>query len=223
MTDIKALADAIAKAGDDPRIRLRQGVIQTVNANGSANVTIAGSTTVISNIHVASHACPLPGASCFLLTDGRDWIIMATLAPYGPAYAQMRQNAAQSIANSSFAALDWTTRADTMSAGMTIGNSGFTCVVPGLYDVNFSAVFAANATGQRHAYIQHNGATEFAGFSTNAPGTGDICRMNVTCVIKLAIGDTVNGVMYQSSGGALSTQIGTGANILRATWLGPAA
>lgn len=221
--DIKDLVAAMGSIAPDSRFRLRQGVIQSVAADGTVTVTIGGSTTSVSGIAVASHTCPIPGASCWLATDGRDWIVQATLAPTGPAWATMRQNAAQSIATGSFVAMNWTTRTETASAGMTLDNAGFIVVVPGLYQVNFAATFAANATGQRHAMIYHNGTVEVHGYSTNAVAGSDVCRMNVSTVVKCAIGDTINGVIYQSSGAALNTTIGAGHNILRATWVGPAA
>lgn len=219
MSDLRELVNAIKSAAPDAPFRIRQGVVQSVQANGTCTIAIGGSTTAVAGISYASTICPIPGKSVWLATDGRDWFVMATMAPNGNAYGAMRQSVAQSIATTAFTELDWTNRTDTTANGITLGANGFTCIVPGLYQVNFGAVLAANNTGQRHAYIVHNGTNEFAGFSTNAPGTGDLCRINVHVMLKLAAGDTVNGVVYQSSGAALNTQIGSGANILRAVWI----
>lgn len=149
--------------------------------------------------------------------------VMSTLAPYGPAYGSMRQNAAQSIGNGAFTDLNWATRTETTAIGITLGSGGFTIIVPGLYAVTVSATFVANATGQRHLNLIHNGTTEIQGFSTNAVTGSDLCRMTTASTFKCGVGDTINATVFQSSGGNLNTHIAVGANVLRAVWVGPAA
>lgn len=223
MTDLNSLVSAISAAAPDAPIRLRQGVITAVAADSTCTVTIGGGTTTVAGVKVASSCCPIPNSTCWIATDGRDMFVLDTLAPAGPAYGSMRQNAAQAIANNAFTEMNWTTRTDTNATGITITNSGFTCVVPGLYTVTASATFAANATGQRHMNLVHNGTTEIQGYSTDAPTGGDLCRMTTASTFKLAATDTVSVNIYQSSGANLNTNIGVGHNILRAVWVGPAA
>lgn len=220
---IKDLVAALADSAPAAPFKLRQGTIVSVQGTNTCTVTIGGSATQVANVHYDSSVCPIPNATCWLATDGRDWFVLSTLAPNGPAYASMRQSVAQSIPTASFTALNWTNRTETTATGMTIGNSGFTCIVPGLYTVSVAATFAANATGQRHLIITKNGTNEVQGYSTNAPTGSDICRMGIASTFALAIGDTVNATVYQSSGGALNTQIAAGHNILRAVWIGPTA
>lgn len=217
---IKDLVAALADSAPAAPVRLRQGVIVSVQANSTCTVKIGGSTVSIPNVHYDSSVCPIPNATCWLTTDGRDWWVLSTLAPSGPAFASMRQSVAQSIPTGAFTALDWTNRTETTSIGMTLGNNGFTCVVPGLYTVSVAASFAANSTGQRHLVITHNAVNEVQGYSTNAP-TGDICRMSIASTFALAIGDTVNATVYQSSGAAVNTTVGAGHTLLRAVWIGP--
>lgn len=222
MIDIKGLVEAIATTTPDAPFRIRQGVIVSVQAT-TVTVTIGGSTTQIANVRYDSSVCPIPNSTCWLATDGRDWFVLSTLAPAGPAFASMRQSSAQSIPTGAFTALNWTNRTETTSNGMTLGNDGFTCVVPGLYTVSVAATFAANATGQRHLIITRNGSNEVQGYSTNAPTGSDVCRMSIASTFALAIGDTVNANLYQSSGGALNTTVGVGHTLLRAVWIGPGA
>lgn len=223
MMDLSTLVDALAAAGPDAPVRFRRGSIIAVAADGSCTITVAGGTAQVAGVKVASGCCPVPGASCWIATDGRDMYVMDTLAPNGPAYGSMRQNAAQTIGTGAFTAISWTTRTETTATGVTLGSNGITCTVPGLYTVSVSVTLAANATGQRHLVITHNGANEVQGYSTNAPAGSDICRMGIASTFKLALGDVVNAEVYQSSGGNLATQIAAGHNIIRAVWVGPAA
>lgn len=222
MTDVRALVEALASTAPEAPLRLRQGVIQSVQGS-SVTVTVGGSTTALSGVHYASHACPIPGATCWLATDGRDWMVFATLAPNGPAYGSMRQNAAQSIPDSTWREYNFGTRTDTVSNGVTLGSNGLTIVVPGLYQVTASADFAANSTGQRHSRLVVNGSAAIEGTGGDRAAGGDIMRLRADGILKLAAGDVVNVSVYQSSTAALNTSIGAGTGILRATWLGPTA
>lgn len=223
MNDLNALVNAIAEAGDPSPVRLRRGNVVSVQADGTCTVTIAGGSAQVSGVKVSASCCPIPNAGCWLATDGRDLFVLSTLAPYGPAYGSMRQSSAQTIGTGSFTAIDWTNRTETTSTGITLGATGITCVVPGLYRVECGITFAANATGNRHMYLTLNGSATFHGYGTPTPTSSDLARMNVSTTMKLAIGDVVNAAVYQSSGGNLATNIGAGHNVLRATWAGPSA
>lgn len=222
MTDFHALVSAISETGTDAKLRLRQGVIQSVASDGTATVTIGGSATSISGIKVASSVCPIPGATCFLATDGRDWFVLATLAPAGPAYGTMRKGATQSIPTSTFTELTWATRTDTQAVGTTLGSTGITVIVPGLYNVTANITLDANTTGNRVARILKNGLIEYQGNSMVAPGS-TICRMSTGGIIKCAIGDVLNVEVWQNTGANLATDLNTGSNRITATWVGPVA
>ncbi|HEU5451878.1 MAG TPA: right-handed parallel beta-helix repeat-containing protein [Terriglobales bacterium] len=81
--------------------------------------------------------------------------------------------------------------------------------------VSASLDFAANATGVRQMFLQHNGANLF-GFpaaTINAVSVGDTIVSGVSTVLSVATGDTFNVQAYQNSGGNLN--VSTGYN----TWL----
>ena len=222
---ISALASELTPGGpggDTPTLRFRQGAIVSVQANGTATVTIGGDTTQLAGVKVASCVCPVPGASCWLAVDGRDLFVIATLAPAGPAWGTMRQSAAQAIGNAAFTAYSWANRTEITVRGVTATNSGLEVLVPGLYSITASPALAANATGQRHSQLTVNGTVVAQGASTPAPST-QIARLNASTIVKLAIGDVVNVTVYQNSGGSLNTDTGPGAGTLTVTWLGPAA
>lgn len=222
MNELKDLVSAIKTAAPDAPVRFRQGKIVSVQANGTATVTIGGSSTEIPSTKVASGVCPVPGATCWLATDGRDLMVFATLAPTGPAWGTMRQSVAQAIPTGSFTAMAWANRADVVTHGVTATNTGLQVLVPGIYSITASPALAANATGNRHSQITVNGTVAAQGASVGSLST-QIARLNVSTILKLAINDVVNVTVYQNSGANLNTDTGAGTGTLAVTWLGPAA
>lgn len=90
-------------------------------------------------------------------------------------------------------------------------NTRFTCQVPGLYVAQCTAAFASNSANMRGSRILKNGASivqGFTGFQQTA--TSDVCT--VTCPLtpfQLAVGDYLEGLAIQLSGGSLNTVIRT--------------
>lgn len=209
-------------------VNLVQGVIVSCEADYTCTVTIGGSSTQVAGVKVASHVCPVPGATCWILVNGRDMWVTETLAPAGPAYGSMRKSTAQTVAGATWTALTWGSRTDTKANGITLGSSGMTVVVPGIYSLNLTAAFedAGDTTWPAwsiYATIEINGTT-VAGSGGPAPGTATfMSRTNVAATAALAVGDVVGANVYQNSGGNLSTNVSDGYNVLRATWLGPLA
>lgn len=222
MTDMNELAAEIVRASSNAPLRLRQGVISTVNSDGTANVTVAGSSTVLTSIAVASHVCPVPGTTVFLATDGRDWFIISSLSPAGNAWGAMRQSVAQSVATGTWTAMSWANRTDTAARGVTLGSAGLTCVVPGLYQITGAAAFPSNATGQRHMVLTVNATNVIHGTGGNAAAGGDISRLRADGLYRLSVGDVVNFELFQTSTVSLNTQVGAGYGMLRMVWISPA-
>ncbi|MDE2100154.1 MAG: hypothetical protein KGL39_23060 [Patescibacteria group bacterium] len=75
---VAALAAALT--GKSSGVSLRQGVIISAAADGTATVTISGGTTQFAGVKVASHITPTPGTTCWLAVDGKDAFVIATLA-----------------------------------------------------------------------------------------------------------------------------------------------
>ncbi len=223
MSVMKDLVTAISQSAPAAPFRLRQGTIVSVAANGSATVTIAGSATQIAGVKVASHVCPIPGSTVFLATDGRDMFVHSAIAPAGPAFATMRKSTAQTIGTGAFEALAWGSRTDTVSNGITLGSTGMTIVVPGIYSINCAANFVGNNTGNRHAQIVKNGSVITQGTTVGTMTGTQVARLHADAILKLAIGDVINASVYQNSGAGLATDVGAGSNVLTALWIGPSA
>lgn len=208
-----------ALVSPDARLRLRQGVIATANADSTIDVMVAGSATVVPGVRCASDVCPVPGSTVWLATDGRDLFAAATLAPTSPAWATMRKATTQTVGTSTWTALTWGSRVDEDSSGLTIGPNGLTVVAPGLYHVVGAVAWATNTTGNRYAQVVVN---DIAMVNAGATATTVTSRTLVSAIVKCAIGDVINLAGYQSSGGNLATDVGTGSCVLMAVWLGPA-
>lgn len=206
-----------------PIIALKQVQIGTVNAAGQVTLVLPGGQVTESDVAVASNVCPIPGTTAWCMTDGVDWWVMSTLVPAGPAFGTMRKNAQQSISNNSWTTVTWGSVIEESAYGVTQDATGFTAVVPGVYQVSGSfSIDSFGTSGEFYVRLTKNG-TAFAAGGTRAPSTvTNAVRVNVSHTVKLAANDVITAELYQSSGGAKSTNIAAGANCMSVVWLGPA-
>ena len=80
--DIHRIAEIVkgaSPAGSRPAIRLRQGTVETVNLDGTVDITLAGSETVIAGVACFDHVTPEAGHGIWLITDGVDLIGLGTI------------------------------------------------------------------------------------------------------------------------------------------------
>lgn len=75
--DIHRIAELVA--GPRQSLRLRQGTVENDNGDGTVDVTIAGSETVVSGVKCMDHVTPQEGHGIWLLTDGVDVIAIGTI------------------------------------------------------------------------------------------------------------------------------------------------
>ena len=87
-----------------------------------------------------------------------------------------------------------------------VNNSRFT--VPangaGLYVMTAGVEIAANATGRRELSFRVNGATFIASARDSTPSASHATRLTVATEYRLAVGDYVEAMIFQNSGGNLS-------------------
>jgi len=74
----------------------------------------------------------------------------------------------------------------------------------GTYDIGGHVQFAANATGYRELQLRVNGTTTIATNRVMNLGAGDATRVTIHTSYLLAVGDYVELLVVQSSGGALN-------------------
>lgn len=151
--------------------------------------------------------------------DVENWLL-------APAILQIRQSTLQSIGNSSGpgTALTYTSE-DVDSTGMhstSSNTSRATSVYAGWYWFGGSVGFAANATGQRGAIANVNGAAITAsGYSAYLDATGSgICIVPFkNILVFLNVGDYFEWFAVQLSGGSLNTSVSANnQSIMTAVW-----
>lgn len=215
MSDIAALADAFKT--DPSGIRLRQGTIVSVQADGTATVTIGGSTVAVSGVRVDASCCPKAGAAVWIIVDekGRIVEVLGHQTPHGPAYCELIRSATQQLLDSTYTSVAFTAEnADTH--GMHAANStDIVIVVPGIYHFSGYISWPNSTVGSRTGRIVAGGATLTAD-KTEAFNGSHWNTMDATA--KLAQGTVVTMDGLQNTGGALSIS----AARLTACWLGPA-
>lgn len=82
-------------------------------------------------------------------------------------------------------------------------NSRITFTTAGIYIITFNCAFAANATGDRSAFIRKNGQDFIAMSQKHAFATQE-CGMSVTVHEMFEVGEFVEAIAKQDSGGALN-------------------
>lgn len=116
-----------------------------------------------------------------------------------------------------------TERFDTNTMHDTVTNNGrITFNTAGLYVVSFSGSWAAVAGGIRVFELWLNGlTTKLAGWLDSPPSATDARAATITTLWKMAAGDYVQALAYQTSGGALNV-VGTGNTFpeFSAVWVG---
>lgn len=129
----------------------------------------------------------------------------------------------QSIGNATFTAVTFNSeRFDTDGMHSTSVNTArVTAATAGIYQITGHLVFASGS-GTRNARIRLNGVTSIAEQET--PVTTATRAVTVTCLYELAVGDYVELLAYQDSGGALNI-LGNGTvpnygSELSAVWVG---
>jgi hypothetical protein len=78
-----------------------------------------------------------------------------------------------------------------------------TCRTPGKYTIFYTLFFASNSTGYRYCYVRLNGATAL-NFDTRSALSGQATALSGSTEYQLAIGDYVEVMVLQTSGGSLN-------------------
>lgn len=129
-----------------------------------------------------------------------------------PPIMELRQQVVQSIPNSAFTAVTFTTE-DVDSSGMhstSVNTSRATAVYPGWYQETGSTAFAVNATGSRGSSYYINGATQNSVQSLHQTvgASHNHREVAVTKMVFMNVSDYVELMTFQASGGALNSIAG---------------
>lgn len=123
----------------------------------------------------------------------------------GTGYHARVTGAAQSIANSMPAAITFNaTRWDTNTFFAVANPTRLTFNKAGTYLIGFNVGFAQNGTGERLAWIRLNGTTNIGGSLRFASNPNGFTVLNGAITWQFNVGDYIELLVEQSSGGALS-------------------
>ena len=211
--DMQQLVDALLRATGGTQLNIRQGRIESVEADGTVTVTIGGGTEPVAGVKVASSCCPIPGAGCWLTVGDRTAMVLATLAPVTPANLVLVRSSGQSIASGSFAAITWSTDA-VDNAGMWTSGPTATVVVPGNYLFTADVTWPASVTGIRWLRLVLDGLASAE--DVRAPVNTDQ-TITLAWTQMCSLGDTISLEVKQDTGSPVSISRAS----LAAVWLGP--
>jgi hypothetical protein len=148
------------------------------------------------------------------------WQLGVDMAFLGAPSVRTYRSTAQAITNSTDTALTFNTnRWDDLPSGLTgpqhstsSNTNRLTCKSPGKYIIFGNVVWAGSAAGSRTLYARLNGSQLLDSDSKSNDGT-NVVRMDVSTVYELSVGDYVELVVFQDSGGGLNviTEGGAGA------------
>jgi hypothetical protein len=130
-------------------------------------------------------------------------------AKYAP-QARVYNSAALTLANATatpitFNSERWDLGTSTEQHSTSANTSRLTCRTPGLYAIVGHLEYAANAVGFRSAAIQLNGAA-FVGIQHITAATASI--VSVSTQYRLVVGDYIELIGRQNSGGNLNVTVG---------------
>ena len=221
------LADAIENSGPAPKFRRRMGTVSAINTNYTINVTVAGSTTVLSNVKYFAHYAPKVGSQVWLDTDGRDWIAVGAIAGSGgqvPSCKVFRTADLSVATGSAYTTVPWQTT-DFDPWGMWSSGAATNVVAPisGRYLVTAQIEWTGNATSYRGASLRVNGSntSNFAFVQNDSSGTA-LFSHSISSVRAAQAGDYFQLLVRQNSGAALAMSGTTVAEShMTVTYLGP--
>lgn len=120
--------------------------------------------------------------------------------------ARVYRTTGQSIPSATFTAISFDTERYDQDALWDVANpTRLTCTRAGIYLIVGAVIYATGATGQRQTGIRLNGATFLAAVNGGvAVATTIFPCHNPTTICQLAVGNYVELVAYQDSGGAVN-------------------
>lgn len=143
-----------------------------------------------------------------------------------PPMCRVYANASQTIGNGADTAVTWDQEhVDTDGMHSTsVNTSRITMATAGVYLVTAAVAWDINGTGYRYLNIRHNGSQKIG--MTDAPAAaGDYILQTASAIYSFSVGEYVEAVVYQNSGGNVNllqnTALGVNAGPhLSAAWLG---
>lgn len=199
------LAQVIAAKPEDGW-RYVQGTVVSIQAY-SITVTLAGGTANVAGVKYLGHEPPVTGAGVWLISNGKDLLAVGSTAAAGRSLApHAHRTSTLSVANSTDTTVTWQ---DATGNGLGWWSAGtnptrVTVRAAGRYVASCFSRWAGNGTGYRTAEIRLNGSTIIGRGAQISAAAGAPTQFSVVSPpLDLAIGDYVELIVWQNSGGAL--------------------
>lgn len=131
---------------------------------------------------------------------------------FAPPYCRIRRTgAAQTINNTTTTALQFDNETEDVGGihDNAVNNTRMTAPAggAGVWEFGVNAEVAANATGRRELSLRVNGSVFIASVSDPSPSGTNVSRLHLTTFYRLAVGDYVEAVLWQNSGGGLNISV----------------
>lgn len=199
-------------------------VLRYIDDDG-LTVELGAGTAITELDDVPDVNAPTPSNGDVLTWDSTpgEWVSAAPASPSAPTFvgARVRHSANQAISTATDTALSMDSERYDSDAFHDTSTNNTRLTVPsgkgGKYHIGGNILFNANATGSRYAMIRLNGSTVIARSQDISASGSYGARINLSCDYALAVGDYVELVVNQDSGGNLDSV--AGANYAPEFWL----
>lgn len=222
--DLLGLADSLNPEGDGDRpASIHTATVTALNADGTVDVEWSDGT--IPAVDVLAGAPVTVGGSVQLLTRPERPLVLGQPGAAGspPRASIFRANNLNINSGThtlvGLGGINYT-------AGMTHTGSALSVDTPGLYLVTWSVIWDGTAPGGYLAGIRVNGSGISTGivdeFQFAHPGGSIRPEMQVSAIVPVTVGDTIEGWVLQNTGGAVAVIAADNRPRLDAHWLSPA-
>lgn len=190
-------------------LRLRQGLVMTVNSDNTIDVQIAGDTNTLPKVKFLGNVAPLPGYSIWIITNGSDMLALgsissstanATLAP--TATRSTNQSITQNVETK---VIFDAANGDYWGCWSSGSPTRLTVPVTGRYMVTATFAFAADNQGIRQGTIILNNTTNLVVNNRSAISNSiDTHGQLISPAVTLTQGNYVELSVYHTSTAALN-------------------
>lgn len=223
MPNYRAVADALTPQPSPVRVRF--GIVQSIEADRTITLTVGGSTETIAGVRYAASMTPCPGKAVFCLTDGTDLFAVDHMAAAELTLAPRAYRSANlTVANTTETAVTWAgANSDEWGSWASASPTFLSAPITGRYMATAQVEFAGDADGFRQAWIRRNG-TDILGYHKQlSAASGSPTNMTVaTPAFDLTKGDYIELVVRHNAGNDLVlNRDGTLTPALSLIYLGP--
>lgn len=189
-----------------PEIRVRFGVVVSVETGRTATIRVGGSTESVAGIPYVESMCPQPGKPVILLTDGVDMFILDHVSDASMSLSpRAYRTSDQTITTATDTAVTWSAAdSDPWSCWSAGTPTRLTAPLDGRYMAVGYAQFAASTTGIRGVWISDGSSNVLARSQVSASSADPTYLSVVTPAFTLAKSGYITMSVRQTSGGNLA-------------------